>query len=295
MGSTPEQAPLIVIVGQTASGKTAAAVELALKIDGEIICGDSRTVYKGMDIGTAKPTEVEQKNVPHHLIDQVFPDEKFTASDFKWLANTKITEIWARNHMPIMVGGTGLYIDSVLYDFEFGKVDEALRTKLESMTTQDIVAYATTNNISISGIEPGNKRHLTRAVERGGVQIQNRQLRANNVVLGLQLSKQELQQRIEHRVDQMFNDGFLKEAKGLFERYDKNTEALLTPGYRAAYRLLQGEVSKGEAKALFIKADLQLAKRQMTWFKRDKDIQWFDNPGDLIETAASFAKTHKKK
>jgi tRNA dimethylallyltransferase len=283
-------APLIVIVGQTASGKTAAGIELALKIGGEIICADSRTVYKGMDIGTAKPLPSEQKKVPHHLLDQVFPDDKFTANDFKTLANTKIKEIWAKKRWTIMVGGTGLYVDSVLYDFNFGGSDEALRKRLEQFNVSELVEYATTNNISISGIEPNNKRHLVRVIERGGVKMKERVLRPNTAVFGLQLEKQILQQRIVTRAQQILDADWIDEVNMLAEKYGWDVEPMKGENFIAARNYIEGDGSLEEVKQAFIKRDTALAKRQMTWFKRNPDIQWFSSPDELIEKAVSFTK-----
>ena len=148
MGSKSTAPPLIVIVGETASGKTAAGIKVALEVGGEVICADSRTVYKQMNIGTAKPTIEEQAQVPHHLIDIVEPNDTFNAAEFKRLAEKCIQEITARGKVPIIVGGTGLYVDALLYDFQFkNKPNEAYRRQLLQMTDEELTTILHTKNI----------------------------------------------------------------------------------------------------------------------------------------------------
>jgi tRNA dimethylallyltransferase len=169
MASRPDQTPLIVIVGPTASGKTALAIELAQKYAGEIICADSRTLYKGMDIGTAKPTVEEQALVPHWGLDLVEPGEPFSAADFKRYALQKIDEIRARGHVPFLVGGTGLYVDGIVFDYQFGDTKNAkLRAKLEQKTIAELQVYCNENNIEMPE-NPQNKRYLIRAIEQVGI------------------------------------------------------------------------------------------------------------------------------
>ena len=251
-----ETAPLIVIVGETASGKTALALELAERLDGEIICADSRTVYTGMDIGTAKPTEEEQARVPHHLLDVVRPDEHFTAADFKRLANQAIIDISSRGKLPIMVGGTGLYVDSLLFDYSFA--DKSVER------------------------DPQNPHHVAR--EAAG---SKGEMRENTLVFGLRPDREELRGRISSRVDAMVADGLVEETKWLMDNYP-TSKALDSTGYKAFRGYIQGSLTLDEAKALFIRNDIQLAKRQRTWFKRNNSIHWLDNSGDIVDIATTF-------
>lgn len=290
MGSNPTEAPLIVVVGETASGKTAASIKIAQEVGGEIICADSRTVYQQMDIGTAKPSIKEQSGVPHHLLDVVRPDQKFNASKFQSRAIKCIQEISKRGRVPIMVGGTGLYIDSVLYNFQFiSKPDEAFRAYLEQMNDEELTTLLNTKNIETDSLNTKNRRHVIRAIERGGMTPENNTLRANTLTLGLTLEREVLKERIRLRVEQMFEDGFLDEVKKLSEEYGWEHESMSGIGYRAVKEYLEGSASLNEVKEAFIRGDLNLAKRQRTWFKRNKSIVWFDNPEALIVKAVEFA------
>ena len=164
-GVTP---PLVVIAGPTASGKTGLAISLAERFNGEIICADSRTIYRGMDVGTAKPTANDQARVPHWGVDLVDPGDRFTAADFKEYANTKIADIRNRQKIPFLVGGTGLYIDSVIFDFQFGiSPDEQVRYKLEQMSIEQLQDYCVKHNIKLPE-NSQNKRYIIRAIELGG-------------------------------------------------------------------------------------------------------------------------------
>lgn len=278
--------PLIVVVGETASGKTAAGIEVALKVNGEIICADSRTVYKGMDIGTAKPTKKEQKLVPHHLIDVVEPNEKFSAAEFKRLAEKCIQDIYERGKIPIIVGGTGLYIDSLLYNFQFNnKPDEAYRAQLLQMNDEELTTLLYTKNIDRSTLNTKNRRHVIRAIEREGEVPLNNKLRENTIILGLKLDRELLKKRIKKRVEQMFEIGFLEEVKSLAEKYGWEVEAMSGIGYRVARDYFEGGANEEQVKEAFIRRDMSLAKRQRTWFKRNPNIKWFDDPEELIDAA----------
>jgi len=248
--------PLIVIVGPTASGKTTLAIELARRLDGEIICADSRTVYKGMDIGTAKPTEEEQLFVPHHLLDVVDPGERFTVADFKRLANEAIIDIIGRGKVPIMVGGSGLYIDAVLFDYKFAPVG----------TPRD----------------NQNPRHLSKSIL-----VSKEKLRRNTLIVGICVSREILMQRIISRVNQMIDNGLCNEVSKLRAEYPYS-KALDAPGYRAIAEYLEGKLSINDARDLFVKNDLRLAKKQMTWFKRNKSIQWITNREAAVELITTF-------
>ncbi len=290
MESKPAQTPLVVIVGETASGKTAAAIQVAKKVDGEIICADSRTVYKKMDIGTAKPSLQEQQNIPHHLINIVEPDETFSVARFQELANKCIQEVANRGRTPIVVGGTGLYIDALLYNFQFlGRVDTTTRLSLEQMTDDELTTILNTKNINTDFLNTKNRRHVIRAIERNGAPKFKQELRDRTVVLGITLDRDELRSRVTKRVELMFDNGFLEEACQLLEVYGP-VESLKTPGYSAVTRYLNDEISESELRSAFVQADMKLAKRQRTWFKRSDDIDWFADSSELVEAAVEFVK-----
>ncbi len=285
----PHIPPLIVVVGETASGKTSAAIEIAKKFDGEIICADSRTVYKGIDIGTAKPTKQEQSGIKHHLIDVVEPGEKFTVSDFKTQAEKCIQDIHSQGKIAIMVGGTGLYIDAVLYNYQFlNKANTKLREQLEQMNDEELTTILSNKNINISNLNTKNRRHVIRAIETDGKKSVKENLREYTLVLGLRLDKELLKVRILKRVEQMFADGFLKEADQLSKKYGWDSEAMSGIGYKAVKEYFRGNTSIEEVKNALVKRDVGLAKRQRTWFKRSSDIEWFENPEKLIDRATAF-------
>ena len=274
--------PLVVIVGETASGKTAAGIKIAQKIGGEIICADSRTVYKQMDIGTAKPSQEEQKLIPHHLIDVVYPNEKFSAAEFKRMAEKCIQDITQRGKVPIVVGGTGLYVDALLYNFQFkDKPDEAYRTQLLQMSDEELTTVLRTKNIDTSKLNTKNRRHVIRTIERNGKVSEDKILRKNTLIAGLKLDRETLRERITQRVEKMFEDGFLDEVKNLVEIYGWDIEAMSGIGYRVARDYFDGQSSVEQVKQAFIKRDMSLAKRQRTWFKRNPSIKWFENTYDL--------------
>lgn len=242
---------LLVIVGPTASGKSGLSIELAERLDGELICADSRTVYKGMNIGTAKPSSADRQRVRHHLLDVVEPDENFTVADFKNLAEQAISDIQSRGKLPILVGGSGLYVDAVLYNFAFS-------SGTASRDTQ-------------------NPRHLSREVPRT-----KNKLRPATLIVGLEVERSLLKTRITERVEDMVGAGFLEEVKMLMSDYE-GTKAMLTPGYKAFSEHVAGHISLEEAKALFVNNDNHLAKRQMTWFRRNQSIHWLSNPNTYVE------------
>lgn len=268
--------PLIVIVGPTASGKTGLAVRLAKKYGGEIICADSRTVYREMDIGTAKPTPEEQKAVPHWGIDLVEPGQEFSAADFKEYAMAKIAEIRARGGVPFLVGGTGLYVDAVVFDYRFGtKANTALRTKLESYTVEELHKYCILHNISLPE-NTKNKRYLIRAIEQEGINKQRSYTPvSNSIIVGIATEKHKLHDRIQIRAEQLFDEGVVEEAILLGKKYGWKKEAFTGNIYRIVRSYLNGEIDRAEMKARFILSDRQLAKRQLTWLKRNPFIKWF--------------------
>ncbi len=242
MGPIPNDTPLVVIVGETASGKSALAMELARQFNGEIICADSRTIYKGMDIGTAKPSAQDRAAVPHHLLDIATPEQRFTAADFKQLANQAIVDISDLDKLPIMVGGTGLYVDSVLYDYQFSQSD----------AVRDLQ----------------NPRHLAEA------DSSDNKLRSSTLVIGIETDRDLLKQRIQNRVEAMFAAGLEAEVTELSGRYGWDVPGLQTIGYQEFRSQDSNEQITDQLKEQIVKATTAYAKRQRTWFKRNKSIHW---------------------
>jgi len=266
-----------VIVGPTASGKTALAIDLATQYDGEIICADSRTIYKGMDIGTAKPTVEERQSVPHWGLDLIEPGERFTAADFQRYANDKITDIRARGKVPFLVGGTGLYVDSVVFDYQFGsEVDEKHRRRLAEMSLEELYIYCKKHNINLPENKE-NKRYVIRAIEQKGVNNRRQDKPVdNNIIVGITTERDMLRTRIALRAEQLFENGVVEEAKELSERYGWNNEAMTGNIYPLVRQYLDGQLSVDEAKRQFITRDWQLARRQLTWLRRNPFIKWLD-------------------
>jgi tRNA dimethylallyltransferase len=283
--------PLIAIVGPTASGKSSIAMLLAERFNGEIIAADSLTVYRGMDIGTAKPTKTDQALVRHHLLDIVNPGQNYNVAQFKADSLKAITEINNRNKLPILVGGSGLYIDSLLFDYNFGLVDKAKRAELELLDIQQLQQRALELGIDQQDIDFKNRRHLQRAVEAGGVIKQQHKLRPNTLVIGIKRDKDELKTRINQRIDQMVSNGFIDEVAALKQKYERTQVDLPGIGYKTFLQYLSGELPLDQAKAQFARGDLLLAKRQMTWLRRNKSIQWTNNPSEAVALTTTFLNT----
>lgn len=282
------QQPLVVIVGPTASGKSSVAMKLATEFDGEIICADSRTIYRGMDIGTAKPTNEDQQLVPHHLLDVVDPDERFTAADFQQLARDAIDDIRSRGKLPFLVGGTGLYVDSVVLNYEFEHdYDPELRDKLEAMTLEQLYKYCKINNIKLPE-NSKNKRYVVRNIERNGTVVKsNNDNLSTSIIVGIATEKNELNNRIVQRTEHIFEDGVVNEARLLGEKYGWSIPSMTGNIYPIAHKVLDGELNIEQAKEEFITQDRRLAKRQMTWLKRNDFIQW-----KSLDEAYNYIKTH---
>ncbi len=289
------QTPLLVLVGETASGKTALSIKLAQKFDGEIICADSWTVRREVDIGTAKPTMAEQTLVRHHLLDVAGPDEDFTAAVFKHLANQAIIDITNRGKLPIMVGGTGLYVDGVIYDYGFlPGGDRADRQALNQLSHAALLQKIADLDLQLDGIDIRNKRRLIRLIETNGAQPTKQALRANTFILGLKTDSDELKRRITERVDTMLASGLEDEVRALVEQYGWDCEALKGIAYAQWRGYFEGNESYEIARTKIIKATLDLAKRQRTWFKRNKSIHWLTTPVNWQETVdiiTTFLKT----
>lgn len=288
--TTNPQPPLIVIVGPTASGKTALAVTLAQQHGGEIICADSRTVYTQMDIGTAKPTKAEQAQVPHWGLDLVEPGQRFTAADFKRYATAKIDDIRARGKVPFLVGGTGLYIDAVLFDYKFGaEVDTEQRVALEAMTIARLQQYCIKNNIKLPE-NSANKRYVIRAIERQGQTVQrSEEPISTSIIVGITTNRDELRQRIAVRAEQLLTNNVVEEAIKLGERYGWDSESMKGNVYPLVRRYLAKEIGEKELVDKITTTDWRLAKRQLTWLKRNPYITWLSLDGASDFVAAKLA------
>lgn len=233
--------PVIVILGPTGSGKTGVSIKIAKAIGGEIISADSRAIYKGMDIGTAKPTKEEMDGVPHFGLDLVVPGERFTVADWKEYAEQKITEIRSRGHVPMIVGGTGLYIDALIYDYHF-----------KGPTGQKIGDF--------------EQKSCTDRTE----------VKGNFLIIGIKWETEVLRERLKKRIDQMFSEDLYKETRELVEKYGWGSGAMKSDIYEYAWKYLNGELSLEEAKEQCFYEDYHLAKRQLTWFKRNENIKWLE-------------------
>ena len=269
--------PLIVIVGPTASGKTSLAIKIARQFSGEIICADSRTIYKGMDIGTAKPTSQEQADVPHWGIDLVEPGEYFSAADFKQYALQKIDEIRARGRIPLLVGGTGLYVDAIIFDYTFGPpASQAKRRKLANLTLEQLYDYCYKHNVKLPENNK-NKRYIIHAIEQNGsTSAINRIPMPESIIVGISTDRDVLRTRIRARSEQLFDDSVVEEATLLGKRYGWNSEAMTGNIYPLVHLYLKGELSLEEVKIKFTTLDWRLAKRQLTWLRRNPFIHWGD-------------------
>ena len=273
-------APLIVITGPTASGKTSLALELAECYDGEIICADSRTVYRGMDIGTAKPTVNERRRVPHHLLDVVEPDEHFSVVDFQRQARAAIADIRSRNKVPFMVGGTGLYIDSVVLNYNIDtntiSKEELIRSRkaLESKSIEELQQLIKKQRL-IMPYNLKNKRHLVGALLRAETPVSADNKPAANVyIVAITTNKDQLEKRIRTRAEQMFAAGVVDEARSLAQIYGWDNESMTGNIYPLLRQVLNAEITQSEALERFVIRDRRLAKRQITWLRRHDYIQW---------------------
>lgn len=276
--------PLIVIAGPTASGKTSLAIELAEQFNGEIICADSRSVYVGADIGTAKPSKHDLERVAHHGIDIVNPGDRFTVADFKRYAIEKIDDIRARGKLPFLVGGTGLYVDAIVFDYSFtNPANESKRQELEGLSLDELHLYCKKNNITLPE-NYKNKRYVVNTIERLGNIPKKRPKPIDNcLVVGIATDKDELLRKIKLRSEQFFENNVLDESRRLADKYGWDSEIMKSNVYRLAKKYLEGEIDLLEFKRSNIKADVKLVKKQLTWLRRNKYIKWL-----TLEQAKDF-------
>lgn len=268
--------PLVVIVGPTASGKSALAVDLAEQFGGEIICADSRTVYKGMDIGTAKPSAEDQARVKHWGLDLVEPGEPFSAADFQEYANKTIADIRSRGRIPFLVGGSGLYVDAVIFEFQFGPVNKEFRAQLEELSLEELHEYCFENNIILPENEK-NRRHVINAIVRNNGTLERLpEPQQNTIIVGITTEKEILHKRIRERSEHLFDSGMIEEAMALGTKFGWENEAMTGNIYKLVKQFVDGKITKDELKHQNEIADRQLAKRQMTWLKRNPFIKWLE-------------------
>lgn len=268
--------PLVVIVGPTASGKTDLAIRLAKQFNCEIISADSRAVYRGLTIGTAKPTIAERQGVPHWGINIVNPNQRFTAADFKQYADAKINEIRARNRVPILVGGTGLYVNAVVYDYHFPTTSNNIewRNSLMDLTLDELRNYCLLNNITLPYNEY-NKRHVVSQIMRNGHDsICRHRPDEDTCIVGITTDKDILYNRIAKRAKAMLSTGVVEEARKVSRQYGWNCAAMTGNVYPLVHEFVDGSLCREEFERRLIIKDRQLAKRQLTWFRRDEYIKW---------------------
>ena len=284
---------VIVICGPTASGKTALSIELAKKINGEIVSCDSMQIYKEMDIGTAKPTKEEMQEIPHYMINTIFPNERYSVADYKKDAKKAIREIIKKGKVPIIVGGTGLYVDSLIYEIEYPdiKFDEKYRQELEEQVRKDGLEklYNKAKKIdpeAMLKISSNDKKRILRVLEiyKATGKTKTEQERKSTekepefdyLVYGLNMPREKLYERINLRVDIMIKQGLIKEVEEIYKKYNEFPTAMQGLGYKEVVEYLEGHLTKEEMIEKIKQETRRYAKRQMTWFRKNKQTIWLD-------------------
>ena len=282
---------VIAVVGATASGKTKYSIELAKKINGEIVSADSRLVYKGFDIGTAKPTKDETDGVPHHMIDIVEPEVDYSAGLYKTRATEVICDIASRGKMPIVAGGTGLYIDILLKNFDLPEIepDVSLRNELSAYSSAELYSILLSKDPEGAlTIEPNDKKKIIRAIEI--INSTGKSLSLSRGVsespfevewIGCNYPRDVLYERINKRVDKMLEDGLIDEVRALLEKHGRIYNLINTIGYKEIIQYLDGAMSLDDSVELLKQNTRKYAKRQLTWFRKNDKIKWSVFPDKL--------------
>jgi len=286
-------------MGPTAVGKTKLSIELAKKYNGEIISGDSMQVYRGMDIGTAKIKQEEMEGIPHYLIDVKDPSEPFNVAQFQELVTACIEDIASRGKLPIIVGGTGLYIEAVLQQYSFSESvsDEEYRKTLEAIVEKQGIEevhrmLAAIDAESAERIHPNNVRRVIRALEiyhctgekmSDQLKKQNKEYVYDVALIGLTMNRDTLYERINLRVDIMFDEGLLSEVKRLYDAGLRDCQSIQAIGYKELYEYFDGTVSLEEAKDNLKQNSRRYAKRQLTWFRNKMNVTWFEMDDNTFE------------
>lgn len=289
---------VIVICGPTASGKTALSIELAKKINGEIISCDSMQIYKEMNIGTAKPTTEEMQGIKHYLIDIISPNERYSVADYKKDAKNAIKEVLKKGKVPIIVGGTGLYVDSLIYEIEYQdiKFDENYREYLEKRVETEGLEnlYNEAKKIdekAIEKISQNDKKRILRILEiyhatgknktEQEIESRKKEVEYNYKIYAINWNRETLYERINKRVDIMIESGLIKEVKDIYEKYNKFPTAMQGLGYKEVVEYLEGNCTKEEMIEKIKMETRRYSKRQITWFKKNKQTIWLDGEEKL--------------
>lgn len=284
---------VIVICGPTASGKTALSIELAKKIDGEIVSADSMQIYKDMDIGSAKPTKEEMEGIKHYLLDFVSPEERYSVADYKRDATIAINEIIEKGKTPIIVGGTGLYIDSLIYNIDYPEIefDEEYRKSLEKRAEEEGLQnlYEEAKKIdskAMENISPNDQKRILRVLElyhqTGKTKTEQEiESRKNEIpydyhVFALNMDREKLYDRINKRVDIMIEQGLMEEVEGIIKKYRTYPTAMQALGYKEIKEYIIGNITKEQAIETVKQETRRYAKRQLTWFRKNKQTIWLN-------------------
>ncbi|HOA18927.1 MAG TPA: tRNA (adenosine(37)-N6)-dimethylallyltransferase MiaA [Sedimentibacter sp.] len=306
---------IIVIVGPTAVGKTYISVELAKKLNTEIISADSMQIYKGMNIGTAKITEEEKQGIIHHMIDIINPDEEYSVSEFKYDAEKIIDRLLSENRIPIIVGGSGLYVNSLIYDLDFGntKSNKKLReyyTYYYKEHGEDALydKLLKIDPVAAEKIHKNNIKRIIRALEVYDItgvkfselntDIRKKSNKYDCILIGLSMERKVLYERINQRVDEMLSKGLVDEVSSLIKKgYGKNLVSMRGIGYKEIIEYLEGNTDYEEAVNTLKQNTRRFAKRQYTWFLKDENVKWFsmDNPSEIDKTLDSIVEYISKK
>ena len=293
---------IIAIVGSTASGKTALSLLLGAKFNGEVISADSRQIYRGLDIGTAKATLTEQAKAKHWLIDVKNPDEEYSVSEFKRAAEAAINDIAGRKQLPIVVGGTAQYLYALIDNWQIPKVKEnkVLRAQLEKNIAEQGLEKVYEQLLELDPeaayiVDPKNPRRVVRALEVAlatgqpfSKQRQRGEPLFDSLILGVKLAPAELTKRIAQRVHAMIKAGLVEETKKLLKKYPVDLKVFDTIGYRELVPYRQGQITLAQAIAEIISHTKNFAKRQLTWFKRDARIKWIRNVTEAEALVEAF-------
>ena len=289
---------VIVICGPTASGKTALSIELAKQIHGEIVSCDSMQIYQDMNIGTAKPTPEEMQGIQHYLIGYVSPEQRYSVADYKADAKKAIKEIIEKGKMPIVVGGTGLYLDSLIYEIEYQDIqlDEEYRKKLEEEVEEKGLEalYERAKQIDATAIEkisPNDKKRILRILEiyhatgktktEQEIESRKKEVEYDYKVYALDWDRQTLYDRINKRVDMMIEQGLIEEVKQILDKYDTFPTAMQGLGYKEVVEYLKGDLTKEEMIEKIKMESRRYAKRQLTWFRKNKQTIWLNAEDEI--------------